>query len=787
MQRPSPAALSALLLAVLLPLFYPALFLERRLAPEAALHSVAPWRSLLGPYPQSSPLIVEAASSLGPRLAAIAREPAASALWNPWIGGGRGGWLSSAREGGTPLTVAAACLARPGWRWTALLALTVGIALASAYWVVRLSGFPTAAAAVGAAAYALSGAASSAWLTADGAALALGPLLLVPLLHPTWSDTRRAGAGAAALVVALYSGAQAAQFVAIAAACLVAAVAPAPRPSRRWAWPVLATLLALAVLAPRLWLHATASEPGAPVAPATPVAAPGVLAAVVPFTHALPPATTLAPSSPRAETLRGTRAAFVGVVVLLLAAVGAARPFPAGGRAFWLGMTATAALLAHLPDGLGGGWGLLHRPLGAAALGFAVLAAAGSHLLMRRLASPPARAWLGAAILGAVLLRLLPVAAHGLPFVPATSTVLEHPVGPAKGEAPPARLVAFGATLPPDTAAAFSLPDLRAASLAAEPRFAAALRPRDDGTVTFDRVFDPALARLGARLLMEPAQLHVISAELFSRTVAAQGMRLAPAAPGETVISASLPEGAVRLALPVAGAPVEGVALVRGGAQHTLSPDPALALESDAWSWFGLPAGVSAGEVTLVVRPAAAVPDEPTLLWDTSGLLLVGERAGARTWLATQARPPAFVARALAGDGGPAPTDPLAVLLPGERLAALAATAASGAARVHVAHAAATRVAVQAHTDTPRLLVIMVKHRPALWRARINGVPAATEVVDGVWTGLVIPRGTCYVELEARLPWWVALAAGAGLAGSALLFLAGRRRLPHTAVQGVRS
>ncbi len=779
MQRPSPVVLCALLLAVLLPLFYPALVLKRRLAPEAALHSVAPWRSLLGPFPRPSPLVVEAASSLGPRLAAIAQDPAGTALWNPWIGGGRGGWLASAREGGTPIVVAAALLAQPQWRWTALLALTVTVALASTFWLVRRLGFPPAAAAVGAVAYALSGAVSSTWLTVDGAALALGPLLLVPVVHPTWADARRAGSGALTLALLLFCGAQAAQFVAVAAALLVAAAARRFRRSRRWAWPLLAAGLAMAMLAPRLWLAGAASEPGALPPPPSPRGAPGLPATVVPFSRGEPLSAALEPVPPSPEALRTAQAAFIGGAVVLLAALGVSSPFPAGGRAVWLGVTATAALLAHRPEGLSGVPGLLPRPFGVAALGFAVLAAAGTHLLARRLPSAAAGGWVGAAAVGILLLRLLPSAAHGLPFAPPSAAVLAKPLQTVGSEERGARLVAFGATLPPDTAATFALPDLRGADLAAEPRYAAALRPRPDGTVTFDRVLDPALNRLGARLLVEPAQLHVVSAELFSRTVAVPSPRLEDNESGEAAVAVHLSEGAVRLALPVTGVGVERVTLLAGGRRHWLLPDSSLAQESEAWNWFAVPAGVPPGEGKLLVLPGAALPSDPTLLWDTSGLLLLGERGGARTWLATEARPMAFVAKGVAPEGGPVPSDPLTVLVPLKRLSGVAAAAAPGVARVAVAKATPTRITVQVHTEVPRLLVLMIKYRPSLWHARANGRPAATEVVDGLWTALVVPRGACYVELEAQLPAGLLLLAASGLAGSVLLCLPGwPRSLP---------
>ncbi len=99
------------LLVILVLTFYPALMLGRRVAPEASLRSVPPWRHEWGPSPDPPPRVLAAATQLGPRLAVIARDGDTPALWDPWIGGGRPGWLSSAREGGAPLTVT-----RPSWR-----------------------------------------------------------------------------------------------------------------------------------------------------------------------------------------------------------------------------------------------------------------------------------------------------------------------------------------------------------------------------------------------------------------------------------------------------------------------------------------------------------------------------------------------------------------------------------------------------------------------------------------------------------------------------------------------
>ncbi len=143
------------LVILLLTLLYPALFLGYRVAPEASLKGEAPWRAQMGPYPNPSALAVEAATHLGPRLASVAREGTAVALWNPWIGGGRPGWLASPAEGGAPLPLLAGLLARQGWPWTALIAVEIALALAASFWALRALALGAWPAAIGATAYAL--------------------------------------------------------------------------------------------------------------------------------------------------------------------------------------------------------------------------------------------------------------------------------------------------------------------------------------------------------------------------------------------------------------------------------------------------------------------------------------------------------------------------------------------------------------------------------------------------------------------------------------------------------
>ena len=749
-------------IGLLLTLLYPALFLDYRLAPEASLKSEPPWRVQWGPYPNPSPLAVEAATGLGPRLASIARDGLRVALWNPWIGGGRPGWLSSPAEGGAPLPLVAGLLARHGWTWTALLALEVALAFASAWWVLSLLGTGAWPAAVGATAYALSGPVVGQWLGWQGSALALGPLALVPVVAPLHRARHRAAAWIAVLLLLAASGAPAVPFIALAAALTIFSRPLLHRPAR-WGAPLAAAAVVLALAVPTLWLERSGGETGTPtpaLQPAPPAA--GLKALVAP-----PPL----PGSARAEPAVDSPA-YLGVVTLLLALVGVVR-LPPRARGFWLGAFAVSATLATVPGALLARAGIPQRPLGVMALATAVLAAFGAQLLLEKVRSVEWQRVVGFAVWVLVVAALAPPAARRLPFAPEEEAGLPSPI-PTGPQTATARIVGLLGMLPPDIGATLGLADVRAASFPREQRYAALLGAGRGGELSVSRALDPRTARLSARWLLEPLPLRVVSGELFAHV---EQVELQPqhgrSLDGLRRFGTVVPPGACRLGVPAAAAP-GALWLEYPGHRSQLEPDGALAAESDAWRWFAMPPGWPPGPATLAMPPGPSEGSAQIVAWDVSGLRLAREERGVRVWEWDLARPLAFVATAVQAENGDTPAQGTAVIVPTERLRALRPLVGASGSRVQVVTSAPARLEVKVEAPQAALLVIQVKHRPALWRAAVNGKRVATERVDYVWTGVPVPAGATRVVLRARLPLAVWLPACAGLI--ALVALAWPRR-----------
>ncbi|MFH1177422.1 MAG: hypothetical protein V1750_08440 [Acidobacteriota bacterium] len=753
MRRDPRAVALFVLLVLLVAAMYPALALERRVAPESSLRSVAPWRLHWGPHPSPSPLALHAATTLGPRLATMAREKLSLALWNPLVGGGRPGWLASPEEGGAPLCVAAALVARPEWVWSALISLTLGASFLSSWWLLRRLTLDPWAAAAGALAYSLSGAVSGHWLDWQGSALALGPLAMVPATAPARNWARGAAAWTAGIAVAFLAGPPAYPFVAL--ALIYELTAPGrPRPARRLGAVGLALVLALAVHLPARWLAAAGHESGAPPS----VAAPGAPAPSWrtfflpgggesldeggrPASHSMPLAFQAAP--------------VLGILATLLAAFGLARLAPRQ-RWFWGLTVALAGFLALVPETLVTSAGLRGRPLAALALATAVLAAAGAEGVIQR--TPRRMASLvGAGIAAALLVELAPPAFHRLPFASAAELELAPPLPPelcADGS----RLTSMLGTLPPDTAAVFALNDLRAASLAGEPRYAS--------LVAAGHGLDSALAagagssgsRSLARWLLEPLPLQIVSAEIFSRVEVAPARRIVATTPGAAYFELEVPASPCRLGLPMDVASGEGVLLEREGRSAVLDEDPSIADESVAWRWFAVPPTHGGGLARLsLLGEGAPAASELTVAWDRSGLRKHGEGNGLRVWEQLDAPPLAYLsAPAAAG------------------LAAPGAPDMEGEARV--ASLRADEIIVAVNAAQPSLLVVQVKLRPQLWRAAVDGAPAAVEAVDGVWMGVPVPAGASRVELRALLPVCVWLVSGWACIIAAALAVAGRTK-----------
>ncbi len=108
------------------------------------------------------------------------------------------------------------------------------------------------------------------------------------------------------------------------------------------------------------------------------------------------------------------------------------------------------------------------------------------------------------------------------------------------------------------------------------------------------------------------------------------------------------------------------------------------------------------------------------------------------------------------------PAEGSVVAVPSERLQALRPLAGGAGGRVEVAASAPAALDLRVDTPQAALLVIQIKHRPALWRATVNGTRVASERVDFVWTGVSVPAGASRVVLRAGLPFavWFSTCAG---------------------------
>ena len=736
MQRDAATPALICLLALLAFLLFPALILDHRVAPEASLKGTPPWRLQWGPQPAPSRGALEAATRLGPRLQGIARDGFSTALWNPWIGGGRPGWLSSPREGGAPLTVAAGLLARVGWAWTAQVALQIAVAFGAAAWVLRRLGLGPWPACAGGIAYALSGAVASQALSWPGSALALGPLALVPATMQGAPWLRRAAAWGAVLVLLLASGPPALQFIAVGLVFETLTPGPPHRP-RRLAALLIGLAAAAAIVLPAVWLDRVGHEVAADEAGRTQVSEMTLRGLVEP-SPTEEPAAAVRPGAPGAAWTSPGQG-FLSFPVLLLAAIGAVagRGHP---RRVWIGVIVVAAGLTWASADTLDTLRVLERPFGVTALAAAYLAGMGAEVLAGRV---PA-AWRSPAVAAAcaiLVLRLAPPFAQRLPFAEPGEALLASPL-PAHAAAD-GRFVAVISAVPPDLGATLGAADARAIDLRREPRYAARLGVRDTGELPLARVLDGSLTGLGVRWLVEPLPVRVVSGEIFARVDTSEARTDRH---GATV---AVPPGATRLGVP-AGRDTPALALRQGRVEWRLEGDATLAAESDAWTWFALPEAVTDGAAELhgLALPAAA--PELTVAWDRSGLREVGEVQGARVWEWPRATPMVHFEGAASG-----------------------APSSRASVRVTVNRPDTIAAAVSA-TESGRL-VFMVKYRPRLWHARVDGERVATAAAGEVWTAVPVAPGAHEVVLSASLPWALGALSASGFVGLAALAVAGRR------------
>jgi hypothetical protein len=430
---------------------------------------------------------------------------------------------------------------------------------------------------------------------------------------------------------------------------------------------------------------------------------------------------------------------FLSLSVLLLAAIGAVagRGQP---RRVWIGVIVVAAGLTWASADTLDTLRVLERPFGVTALAAAYLAGMGAEVLAGRV---PA-AWRSPAVAAAcviLVLRLAPPFAQHLPFAEPGEALLASPL-PAHAAAD-GRFVAVISAVPPDLGATLGAADARAIDLRREPRYAARLGVRDTGELPLARVLDGSLSGLGVRWLVEPLPVRVVSGEIFARVDTSEARTDRH---GATV---AVPPGATRLGVP-AGRDTPALALRQGRVEWRLEGDATLAAESDAWTWFALPEAVTDGAAELhgLALPAAA--RELTVAWDRSGLREVGEVQGARVWEWPRATPMVHFEGAASG-------------------------APSSRASVRVTVNRPDTIAAAVSAPESGRLVFLVKYRPRLWHARVDGERVATAVAGEVWTAVPVAAGAHEVVLSASLPWTLGALSACGIVGLAALAVAGRR------------
>jgi hypothetical protein len=747
------SALLIVLLVLLVTVLYPALVLDRPLAPQSSLKGEPPWRALLGPFPRPAARAVDAATRLGPRLQMIQREGSSIALWNPWIGGGRPGFLAAPEEGGSPLPLLAAMASRPGWVWTALLALLVVASASTSWLVMRLVGVSPWGAAAGAVAYALSGAVTAHWLDWRGSALALGPLVVLAALHRGPGRMLAVARWAAALAVVGLCGLPALPFVALAAFLLL--VPPLNGGAARAGVAIAGALLAGAVLLPGWWLQHVGRE--ARAVPAAREIEPR-LTRLGELLGA--PARSSDTDSRGAVTQEGAVSdGLLGLATLALAVVGVALG-RSKARGLWCGVAIGSLALVWLPGSLVGRLGLDARPFGTLALAVCVLAATGVDVLLAAAGDRLGPA-LGAMCCGLLLWAQLPAVARGLPFASQQDAVLPAPL--ASLPFTEGKVVGLLGALPPDVGAAMRLPDARAAFFDGEPAYMARLGGGPRLEISAERAMSPELAALGSRFLIEPLPLSVVSGQIFA-SLDVMEATVGSREGGGAQVAVTVPEGAFRVAVPAPTNP-RWVHLVVDARAWSLKPDSTLAAESGDWAWFAVPPGTPAGPARLVVWGAMPPGGAPVqVAWDRSGLEVVREDRGARVWMSGRAAPFAFLAPPATATH--APGAPVAGPWP----------ECPQCGRLSVLVARPGRVVLTVDAIQPSLLVVQVKHRPRLWRCLVDGKPAASTAAWGVWTGVTVPPGQSRVELEAHLPAPLWGGAALGLVCVCCLAVLGRRQ-----------
>lgn len=684
--------LACFLLLLVVVLFYPALFLGRVLAPQAALWGVPPWSELGGPNPSLNQPTNRFAFSLVPRLALVQREGTGVALWNPFMGGGRVGWLAFAAEEYAPFSVLAAFLSRDFHNWQALAFLVVVFAASGMFRLARryVGAWP---AAVSALVYTLSGPVVSSLLDVPGTVAAVLPWLLVFSFElPQWSALVGTSLCAALLWM---SGGYGWPWLVV--PVLVTVTRRSPRSSNLF-FAFAAILAGLSAAFPSLFLAFFGGEvPGFWWLEGRPQAA----------------ATFLDLVSGKSILFGSERPwVFFGWPVIVLALWGAALRSRA--RAMAVGLTCVGFVAAFAPAASLPTFLAVFRLTLALALGAALLAGVGCEKLVSH--APKSWQLLVSHLLALVVLaRLLPATSLWLPWHNRDRAELQWSA-PAISVLPQDLMLPLVTLFPPDTLAMAGLADVRARRFWGEPELQRLLAPGAGGFLPFSRVSDALLAKLGVRWLLEPRELSLVSGELFSKLFLVESKVQNARFPVE------VPPGATRLGIKAPTQP-SLVLLHQRSQSWVLQPDHALAEEAEGWWWWLVPEEVQAERAWLVLGSRSHGDRKLHLAWDCSGWELAQEAGSLRWWRQRRALPLAFWHNPQKAGASP-----------------------------KVLVATPQRLVFQTESPVPSRLGVRLKFRPHIQQAFLDGRPTTVRQGAFPWSVVEVPAGSHQVTVAVSLP-----------------------------------
>ena len=840
-----PALTAGALLLMVVTVFFPTLLGTRVMSPLDTLSNASPWRAQQHTIEATDPALRPVASRVLPELLELRREGFATAVWDPTRAGGGPGTLSWDRGLLWPFTLPLVPLVPETHLVNALVLARLVVAFVGLWLLVRRLGVGEVGAAAGGAVYALAGPLVARWSLPSSAAMATLPLLLWAVDRAKSSpESGRRLAGLTLTWLAFLAAGDPAITVLGGLLAVAWAVLPSRTSDpRRWLVQLAAPLLATAILAPAMALSATRTDPPRD----RPVMGWGVEVARLladPMAWGSPRAETYQPPDDLGNVPFADACLTPGLIALALAALGIAARRPAG--PLWAaGAAASLAALAAAPVGRllvrlpGIDSVSLPEVAGVAALAFAVLAAFGAEELVRLAPSSAVRAALSLLVVAVVLEQGL-LAGHLSAYLPTAEARLAATPGlelvmASQDPLEPTRVAPLLDMLPPDTASAFGLEDLRSAGPTRPDyeRWLQIIDPQavgDEGlrlnAATAD-LTHPYLAFLGVRMLIEPPAPRLVEYTLAQQAteVEPRDRQLGPldGRPVEQVLR--LPEGCARVALyaTARGAPVSGeleVALrsePEGRALGRWQLDAA-ALDRDGLAWLDIPdvAATSARQRLVVSgRPEGQLwlrtTSDPSVLggkltwggihvdaslapsFDTSGWSVVYDGTDLRLWVDRRAgRRFSLVRRVLPGDlstvvGARPPLDlattvVLAPEIASELSADLDGRSPSPDEHIRVERASPGGAELEVFLDAPAVLVAAIPSSP-LWRASVDGRPRPLLIANGLFLALPLEAGSHRVELAAGIAtvWYVG--CGAGIVGLLAAAFAARRR-PRSARGG---